>query len=116
MRAQKIGHLFFPHGIGHLLGIQVHDVGGQLKDPSGEPAPPPPEHPFLRLTRETEPGMVFTIEPGLYFIPTLLDPERNSAKGRLLNWKLIDELIPFGGIRFEDDVVVTAAGYENLTR
>ncbi|MEW6369114.1 MAG: Xaa-Pro dipeptidase [Acidobacteriota bacterium] len=116
MRAQKVSHIFFPHGIGHLLGIQVHDVGGRMKDPSGEPAPPPPEHPFLRLTRQVEPGMVFTIEPGIYFIPTLLDPERDGNRGRLLNWKLIDELIPFGGIRFEDDVVVTASGCENLTR
>ena len=116
MGAQKISHLFFPHGIGHLLGIQVHDVGGKMKDPSGEPAPPPPEHPFLRLTRRTEPGMLFTIEPGLYFIPTLLDPERATDRGRTLNWKLIDELIPLGGIRFEDNVVVTASGCENLTR
>lgn len=116
MQAQGISRLFFPHGIGHLLGIQVHDVGGQFKDATGELAPPPPEHKYLRLTRTMEPGMVFTIEPGIYFIPTLLDPERSSDKGKLLNWKLIDELTPLGGVRIEDNVLVTSNGAENLTR
>ena len=60
--------------------------------------------------------MTCTIEPGLYFMPVLLDPERNSAKGKQLNWPLIDGLIPYGGIRVEDDVLVTADGPRNLTR
>ncbi len=116
IETHSISRLFFPHGLGHLLGIQVHDVGGHLKNAEGELNQRPTEHPFLRLTRQLEPGMVFTVEPGLYFIPTLLDPERNTEKGCLLNWRLIDELLPFGGIRIEDNVLITAQGHENLTR
>jgi len=116
MEARAISRLFFPHGLGHLLGLQVHDVGGRQKNVEGEVAPPPPQHPYLRLTRDLEPGMVVTIEPGLYFIPTLLDPERTTERGAILNWALIDELIPCGGVRIEDNVVVTTGGFENLTR
>ena len=67
-------HPFFPHGVGHHLGIQVHDVAGRQSDASGTPAPPPKEHPYLRNTRTIEPGHVFTIEPGIYFIPMLPAP------------------------------------------
>lgn len=111
-----ISRLFFPHGIGHLLGIQVHDVGGYFKDETGSLAPPPEEHKFLRLNRKMEAGMIFTIEPGIYFIPVLLDPERNSDKSQYINWKLVDELLPLGGVRFEDNILVTADGPVNLTR
>ena len=113
---EKISALFFPHGVGHLLGLQVHDVGGFFKDDTGALAPAPEEHKFLRLNRQMTENMVFTIEPGLYFIPVLLDPERPSEKGKLLNWKLIDELIPYGGIRIEDNILVTKSGPQNLTR
>ena len=114
--ALNLPGLFMPHGVGHLLGLQVHDVGGHLKSADGTASPPPAEYPFLRNTRTLAPDMVFTIEPGFYFIPLLLDPERDSAKGRHLNWGLIDSLIPFGGIRVEDNVRVTADAGENLTR
>jgi Xaa-Pro dipeptidase len=60
--------------------------------------------------------MVFTVEPGLYFIPMLLDPLRIGDAREALNWPLIDELIPSGGIRIEDNIRVTATGAENLTR
>jgi Xaa-Pro dipeptidase len=60
--------------------------------------------------------MVFTIEPGLYFIPMLLDPLRNGAAASAFDWQLIDALIPVGGIRIEDNIRVTADGAENLTR
>lgn len=111
-----ISKLFFPHGIGHLLGLQVHDVGGHIDDEFGKPSPPPASHRFLRLNRKMRERMVFTVEPGLYFIPVLLDPERNTDTGKLLNWSLIDALTPFGGIRIEDNIQVTAGGSENLTR
>ncbi len=114
--AHKVSTLFMPHGVGHLLGIQVHDVGGRLKNARGETQTPPPEYPSLRTTRSTAVGQVFTIEPGLYFIPVLLEPERSSARGKLINWGLVDELTPLGGIRIEDNVLVTAGGVENLTR
>ncbi|PRY63997.1 Xaa-Pro dipeptidase [Vreelandella songnenensis] len=103
---------FCPHGLGHLLGIQVHDVAG-LRHPDGSPAPAPQDHPALRLTRTLRPGMVVTIEPGLYFIPMLLEPLRDKALP--VNWALIDELLPCGGIRIEDNVLVTESGHDNLT-
>lgn len=112
----NIPQLFMPHGVGHLLGIQVHDVGGHQSDRSGAVLSPPPESPALRNTRTMEPNMVFTVEPGLYFIPLLLEPERDSERGKKINWKLVDELYPSGGIRIEDNIRVTDIKAENLTR
>lgn len=103
---------FCPHGLGHSLGLQVHDVAG-LKHPDGTPAPAPEDHPALRLTRTLTPGMVVTIEPGLYFIPMLLDPLRDTRAP--VNWTLVEQLLPCGGIRIEDNVAVTATGFDNLT-
>jgi len=111
-----VSKLFFPHGIGHLLGLQVHDVAGHIADDAGTPAPPPINHAWLRLNREMREGMVFTIEPGLYFIPVLLEPERETERGKLLNWDLIETLTPLGGVRIEDNILVTADGPVNLTR
>ena len=107
---------FFPHGLGHHLGIQVHDVAGRQGAPDGTPAPPPPQHPFLRTTRTIDEGQVFTVEPGLYFIPMLLRPFRDNEYRNCFDWKLIDELTPCGGIRIEDNLLVTADGHRNLTR
>ena len=107
---------FFPHGVGHHLGLQVHDVGGKQVTPSGDRVDSPQNHPFLRTTRDLAPGHIVTIEPGLYFIPMLLDPFRNSPDAAAFDWALIGTLIPCGGIRIEDDVLVTATGYEDLTR
>jgi Xaa-Pro dipeptidase len=107
---------FFPHGLGHFLGIQVHDVGGRLADRDGNLRPPPSVYPFLRTTRTIEERMVFTIEPGLYFIPMLLEPLRHGEKASLFDWPLVDRLVRSGGIRIEDDVCVTAGGHRNLTR
>jgi Xaa-Pro dipeptidase len=109
-------HPLFPHGIGHHLGIQVHDVAGKQADREGTSAPPPEEYPFLRNTRTIEPGHVFTIEPGLYFIPMLLRPFRSRPHSSVFDWELIEALSPFGGIRVEDNVHVTASGPRNLTR
>ena len=114
--AHKVSTLFMPHGVGHLLGIQVHDVGGRMKNGEGEIQLPPEDYPSLRTTRMTARGQVFTIEPGLYFIPVLLEPERGSARGKLIDWDLIETLTPLGGIRIEDNVLVTEHGVENLTR
>lgn len=106
---------FFPHGLGHFLGTQVHDVGG-LETASGQPVPPPQAHPALRLTHTLEAGMLLTIEPGLYFIDSLLASLRNGPMSQHLNWSLIEALAPCGGIRIEDNLWVTADGAENLTR
>ncbi|MCS6885747.1 MAG: Xaa-Pro dipeptidase [Acidobacteriota bacterium] len=107
---------FFPHGLGHLLGIQVHDVSGHYADEDGSLLLPPKEYPFLRFTRKIVAGNLFTIEPGFYFIPMLLEPFRNSQHSIDFDWETIDRLTPLGGIRIEDDIFVTEEGYENLTR
>lgn len=112
----NMGALFMPHGVGHLLGIQVHDVGGKQIDVRGAFRPAPADHPALRTTRLIEEDQVFTIEPGLYFIPQLLNREHDSMRGEYVNWRLIESLLPLGGIRIEDNVMVTSTGVENLTR
>ena len=103
-QAQELGNVFMPHGVGHLLGVQVHDVGGHLGNEQGETCPPPAAYPALRTTRRMTSGMVFTIEPGFYFIPLLLEAQRGAPQAELFNWKLIEELMPFGGMRIEDNV------------
>ena len=107
---------FFPHGLGHHLGIQVHDVAGRQGAPDGTPTPPPPQHPFLRTTRTIDEGQIFTVEPGLYFIPMLLRPFRENEHKGAFDWALVDALTPCGGIRIEDNLLVTATGHRNLTR
>jgi Xaa-Pro dipeptidase len=113
---KRISSTFFPHGVGHYLGLQVHDVGGFMADASGKTIDKPEGHPYLRLTRPIEPSMVFTIEPGLYFIDPLLADLKKTENAKYINWPKVDDFRKFGGIRIEDDVVVTAAGHENLTR
>ncbi|TDX29025.1 Xaa-Pro dipeptidase [Modicisalibacter xianhensis] len=110
-----ITRAFCPHGLGHLLGLQVHDVGGRMTS-DGQPLPAPQGDPALRLTRELEAGMVVTVEPGLYFIPMLLEPLRDSTAGAHIDWMKVDALASHGGIRIEDNVLVTKANQENLTR
>lgn len=107
---------FFPHGIGHFLGLQVHDVAGLVADDHGTPKPAPDEHPFLRCTRIIEANQVFTIEPGLYFIDSLLQDLKASPKSKFVNWDKVDEFRPFGGIRVEDNVIVHRDRNENMTR
>ena len=108
--------LFFPHGIGHLLGLEVHDVGGTMADDEGGTLPKPPRDPALRLTRKLEPGFVVTMEPGLYFIDALLEPARSGEHARRIDWQKVDALRPFGGVRIEDNLAVIADGCDNLTR
>lgn len=103
---------FFPHGLGHFIGLQVHDVGGFLKA-DGTHYVRDERHSFLRLMRPIEVGQVFTVEPGLYVVDQLLEPYAGHTD---FNWDRIGELRPFGGVRIEDSVVVTEHGTENLTR
>ncbi|MEZ5560534.1 MAG: Xaa-Pro dipeptidase [Pseudomonadales bacterium] len=113
---QGLTETFLPHGLGHLIGLQTHDVGGTLSGADGSSRPPPARYPALRLTRRIEPGQVFTIEPGIYFIGQLLDAALAGSSGSLLNAPLIAALREYGGIRIEDNVHVTAGGADNLTR
>jgi Xaa-Pro dipeptidase len=113
---RRISSTFLPHGVGHYLGLQVHDVGGFMADRGGKTIPKPEGHPYLRLTRIVEPGHVFTIEPGLYFIDTLLAELKQSENAKFVNWDKVGAFRKYGGIRIEDDVLVTDKGHENLTR
>lgn len=107
---------FFPHGLGHHLGLQVHDVGGFMADERGTHVNAPQEHAFLRTSRVVEANQVFTIEPGLYFIASLLAELKLSDKADMINWQLVDEMRPFGGIRIEDNIIVHQSHNENMTR
>jgi len=114
--AAGLSGVFFPHGVGHLLGLQVHDVAGLTINLEGKQKPRPTGHPYLRLTRTLEPGFVVTIEPGLYFIESLLAQARQGPHAQQINWKQVERFKPYGGIRVEDDVACTQSEPENLTR
>lgn len=114
--ATGIVSTFFPHGIGHLLGLQVHDVLGHASDDRGTPNPPPEQHPFLRCTRVIEPRHVYTIEPGVYFIDSLLSSLKGSENSKYVNWGEIEHFRPFGGVRIEDNIIIHRERNENITR
>jgi len=114
--ANDVTSAFFPTGLGHLLGVQVHDVGGFMADENGKTIDRPSGHPYLRLTRTLEPNMVLTIEPGLYVIDLLLDNLAGTPGHAMVNQNRVDWLRPFGGVRIEDDVRVLEEGSENFTR
>ena len=107
--SKGVTRAFFPHGLGHSLGLQCHDVGCALVKPR-------PENPFLRNTTVIAERQIFTIEPGVYFIDGLLRPLREGPRAGAIDWALVDALAAFGGVRIEDDVVVGPRGVRNLTR
>jgi len=107
---------FFPHGLGHHLGLQTHDVGGFMADERGTHVNTPEQHAFLRTSRIIESNQVFTIEPGLYFIESLLADLKASKNGNMINWEKVDAMRPFGGIRIEDNIIVHQLHNENMTR
>jgi len=100
--------LFFPHGLGHLIGIATHDVGGYLE---GRTRSERFGLRFLRTDLPLEEGYVVTIEPGIYFIRALLeDGEMRRKYADCVAWDRVDGMLDFGGIRIEDDVLVTDDG------
>jgi Xaa-Pro aminopeptidase len=105
--------LFFPHGIGHLVGLGVRDAGGTpLRERRDEPKP----YPNLRIDLPLEPGMVVTVEPGIYFVPALLnDPDTRRQHHHQVNWNRVDAMREFGGIRIEDNVLIADEGHEVIT-
>lgn len=95
--AEDLTGPFMPHGLGHPLGLQVHDVAGFMQDESGTQLAAPAQYPYLRCTRILEPRMVLTIEPGFYFIDSLLAPWRAGKFSQHFDWMRIDALKPYGG-------------------
>jgi Xaa-Pro aminopeptidase len=106
--------LFFPHGLGHMVGLGVRDASGLF--PGRQKDPRPSLH-TLRMDLPLAPGYVVTVEPGLYFIPPLLnDPGRRARFHDCVNWPLVDQHLDLGGVRIEDNLLVTDGAPEVLTR
>lgn len=109
---QQAVSLFFPHGVGHMVGLGIRDAGEVLPERRQDPD----EFPKLRVDLPLLPGHVVTIEPGIYFVPALLaDRELRERHRQAVNWERAEALYDFGGIRIEDNVLVTEAGREVLT-
>ncbi len=105
--------LFFPHGLGHMVGLGVRDASGLAPGRSKDPRA---SLRSLRMDLPLQAGYVVTVEPGLYFIPPLLqDPARRERFRDAVNWSLVDTLLDLGGVRLEDDVLVTPEGPQVLT-
>jgi len=106
--------LFFPHGLGHMMGLDVHDMedlGDAVGYPKGEARNSQFGLNALRLARSLEPGHVVTVEPGIYFIPALIDRwKQEHLHADFINYDKLDHFLDFGGIRIEDDVLVTEEG------
>lgn len=113
--------LFFPHGLGHMLGLDVHDMEDLGEDYVGYSDDIKRSDQFglksLRLARELQPGFVLTVEPGVYFIPELIKQWREAGKfNEFINYDQLDKWLDFGGVRIEDNVVITSDGSRILGR
>ena len=111
--------LFFPHGLGHQIGLDVHDMENLGENYVGYDDKTKRSEKFgfayLRFARELQPGFVMTVEPGIYFIPALIDKWKGENKfTQFINYEKIEEYRDFGGIRIEDDVLVTESGHRVL--
>jgi Xaa-Pro dipeptidase len=113
MMKNYVGAIFMPHGLGHFLGLDTHDVGGY---PDGVERSKEPGLKSLRTGRVLQEGMVLTVEPGIYFVPALIKSALDDpVKSRFLVKEKLDKFKNFGGVRLEDDVIVTKDGIENMT-
>lgn len=110
-----IGSLFMPHGLGHFMGIDVHDVGGYIQ--GGDKRSTEPGLKWLRTNRILKQGMVITVEPGIYFNkPWILSTiDENPILKQYINLSILQNYWNFGGVRIEDDVLITKNGYEILS-
>lgn len=113
--------LFFPHGLGHMMGLDVHDMENLGENFVGYDENTKRSDQFglayLRLAKELKPGFVFTCEPGIYFIPELIDQWKAKKKFKnFIDYDKVEEYRNFGGIRIEDNILVTQTGYKVLGR
>ncbi|MEO8232127.1 MAG: aminopeptidase P family protein [Ignavibacteriota bacterium] len=113
--------LFFPHGLGHMMGLDVHDMENLGENFVGYDSKTKRSDQFglayLRLAKELQPGFVFTCEPGIYFIPELIDQWKAKRKFKnYIDYDKLEAYRNFGGIRIEDDILVTQNGYKVLGR
>lgn len=124
IRKSGASTVFFPHGLGHHLGLEVHDVSGEslmaVTDGDREKyssvlVPAACRSPCTLSAPTLEEGMVVTVEPGIYFSRLALDNARQKPLAKYINFEEAEKYIPIGGVRIEDDILVTADGYENLT-
>ncbi len=111
--------LFFPHGLGHMMGMDVHDLEGLGETNVGYDSTVERSDQFglafLRLAKALVPGNILTIEPGIYFIPALIDIWKNENKfTEFINYEMVDKYRDFGGIRIEDDILITETGHRLL--
>jgi len=119
--AQGAHALFFPHGLGHMMGLDVHDMEGLGENYVGYDEEIKRSDQFglafLRLGRKLQPGFVLTDEPGIYFIPELIDQWKAENKlAEFINYDKVETFKDFGGIRIEDDILVTDNGFKVLGR
>jgi Xaa-Pro aminopeptidase len=104
--------VFFPHGVGHMVGLGVRDAGEVLRGRE----PPEDEFPRLRVDLPLEAGHVFTVEPGIYFVPALIhDAEFRERHRDAVDWERAERMVHFGGIRIENNVLITDGGPKVLT-
>lgn len=109
-----LNYVFQPHGLGHLIGLDVHDVGGYLDHCPPRPSQPGPNR--LRFARNLEENMYITIEPGCYFIKPLLEAAYNDPlQSKFIVKENMNRFWKFGGVRIEDDCLVTKDGIENFS-
>jgi len=113
MLEHHVDGIFFPHGLGHMIGLDVHDVGGY---PKGVERIQAPGLKYLRMRRKMEAGFVVTVEPGVYFTEFILEEaKRDETLSRFVNWEVLARFQRLGGVRIEDCVVITETGIDNLT-
>jgi Xaa-Pro aminopeptidase len=113
--------MFFPHGLGHMMGLDVHDMEDLGENYVGYDEEISRIDQFgtayLRLGRKLQPGFVLTVEPGIYFIPELISQWKHAGKFKeFINYNKAEEYLDFGGVRIEDDVLVTQNGSRILGR
>jgi Xaa-Pro dipeptidase len=116
IRQSGASAVFFPHGLGHHIGLEVHDVSAQPITASDQAD----GHRYREFvptmsTPLLQEGMVITIEPGVYFNKLALENARTLSISKYINFEKAEQYLPVGGVRIEDDLLVTRTGYENLT-